>query len=132
MLFFQSPQSVSTTKYNLGAVPYEQFSYDEDTEPAGKISLSVDDNNNFVALQYNANTDTITETMTEGDIIRYANIENEPIPPPLTPAELPERRASTSARQPKILNDDFVTKFYVGSLYVIGLYIFYRILVKNK
>jgi hypothetical protein len=122
MLFFQSPQSVSTTKYNLGAVPYEQFSYDEDTEPAGKISLSV----------YNANTDTITETMTEGDIIRYANIENEPIPPPLTPAELPERRASTSARQPKILNDDFVTKFYVGSLYVIGLYIFYRILVKNK
>ena len=32
----------------------------------------------------------------------------------------------------KILNDDVVTKFYVGSLYVIGLYVFYRILVKNN
>ena len=27
---------------------------------------------------------------------------------------------------------DFVTKFYLGSITVVGLYIFYRILVKNK
>ena len=31
-----------------------------------------------------------------------------------------------------IVEPEYVTKFYIGSITVIGLYIFYRILVKNR
>ena len=33
---------------------------------------------------------------------------------------------------PNSLSDDMTTKFFVGSLTVVGLYIFYRMVVKNK
>ena len=31
-----------------------------------------------------------------------------------------------------LLNNSYITKFYIGSISIVGLYIFYRILVKNK
>ena len=37
-----------------------------------------------------------------------------------------------SAKRIDIQDPELATKFYIGSITVIGLYIFYRILVKNK
>ena len=31
-----------------------------------------------------------------------------------------------------LLDNSYITKFYIGSISIVGLYIFYRILVKNK
>ena len=71
--------------------------------------------------------DTInSKTAVFGDIII-----NKDGTPDLNPTSAKDQMPATVI-MPNSLNDDAVTKFFVGSLTVVGLYMLYRMILKNQ
>ena len=121
--FLQTPESFSTTKTDLG-----NTSYSESFTTINGVTIQ-QDNDGYIALK-NENNDTVHIGFIQSliDIINQTP-DNTKMVSSVRNINLKDFVVVDNG---KILNDDITTKFYVGSLYVIGLYIFYRILVKNN
>jgi hypothetical protein len=83
-------------------------------------------NEGYIALkQETLNIDSVNNIQQRPSVTgQITHIVNSPSV--IEDRPLPKKNPNT------ILKDDVLTKFYVGSLYVLGLYVFYRILVKNN
>ena len=122
--FLQTPESFSTTKTDLG-----NTSYSESFTTINGVTIQ-QDNDGYIALK-NENNDTVHIGVIQSliDIINQTPDNTFKMVSSVRNINLKDFVVVDNG---KILNDDITTKFYVGSLYVIGLYIFYRILVKNN
>ena len=81
---------------------------------------------NYVALTYN------TTSLAKLDNGVLSNVQV--LPKPESKPSFTKEGFENQKLQFAVISQepDFVTKFYLGSITVVGLYIFYRILVKNK
>lgn len=87
-------------------------------EHAPYFSATVDDSNKI--------------NHTEGMITHVDNLEDHTVPNYMISSQIPGSVATASADDASPFDNNLITKFYVGSITVVGLYIFYRMLVKNK
>jgi len=127
----RSPSSITTSKYGL------EFSTSDFTSQRDSIRIVKSDDDTYSAIG-------------SGDVYRkptFASVDNivgstslDPQTALMTNASLrnieigmdrvdPNPGARKNPENSSILSDDPITKFYVCSIYVLGLYIFYRILV---
>lgn len=129
-----SPSSITTSKSNL------EFSPSELIHQNGSIQIfkSLDDTYTAVGSGESfqkpgpasvkevigtTNLDPYTALITSA-FARNISIDVDHI-------KYPEQN-SNMTEKPEILSDDPITKFYVCSIYVLGLYIFYRILTTQS
>lgn len=95
-------------------------------EPSPTIQQSkmYSSNQNFVALTDNViNVDRL-------DLGQISNIQEFDS---ITPVKESFDNINLNiTKNMNIQEPEFVTKFYIGSITIVGLYIFYRLLVKNK
>ena len=82
--------------------------------------------NNYVALTDN------TSSLTKLDNGSLSNVQV--LPKPESKPSFTKEGFENQKLQFAVISQepDFITKFYLGSITVVGLYIFYRIMVKNK
>ena len=98
-----------------GIIPVES-KYDSENNKILPVTISPINNNQYVVLEndlLNNNTMNI-------------NVSDKLI------TDLPIPKLNVEKKQEKKVKMDYTTQFYVGSLTVIGLFVFYRLLQKTK
>jgi hypothetical protein len=124
-----TPSSITTSKTGL------EFSFPDLFVKKEPVSIIKTDDDTYSAMlpdrplsrSYSAFIDRkidSTNVDTEDMLMTNASLNNIEVD---RVDDIKEKKLSAST-----LNDDIITKFYISSISILGLYVFYRILISHK
>lgn len=126
---------VSETKPGL------EFSFPNLVKNEGTIQIIRTDDDTYSAMR-SGDANQLSSVVSIGNIIGAISLDSQTallsnastrnIDIKMERPDLKEQHLQYLSENPRILSEDPITKFYVCSIYVLGLYVFYRLLVINK